>query len=410
MLRRKLAALHRRIVTLLHGAWAIPTVLMIRALRPWRVIRLGSLISGRIGHFTSDAGQQWACRRVNPGRFIDLYWLPKVTCNAFWREMVSRHFRVHAWVRPLDQWNRLLPGGARHHRPNSTTASRDVNGFLEQSPDMLPFRRDEDQWARSWLRGLGWRDGEPFVCLLVRDSAYLDSDPLHRSYAVTEDPVVGRGWRYHDYRDSDIATYVEAAEWLAAQGVWVLRMGRIMARPMPIRHSRVIDYAFHPEKSDFLDVWLFAHCDFCITTGSGPDMVSDIYRRPLLAVPLMPLNCLWSWSDAIHVSKRLVWGATGRPLSLRDYFDHGYGYATQYAQAGIDIHDLTPGEILAAVQERWQRIQGTWEETADDLDRQRRFWAILKAHPDFHRGHGWIHPQSRAGAAWLRQMGDEFLT
>jgi hypothetical protein len=37
-----------------------------------------------------------------------------------------------------------------------------------------------------------------------------------------------------------------------------LRMGRIAAKPIPIRHRRVVDYAFHPDRSDFLDIWLFA--------------------------------------------------------------------------------------------------------------------------------------------------------
>ena len=45
-------------------------------------------------------------------------------------------------------------------------------------------------------------------------------------------------------------------EWLADQGVWVLRMGKIMERPIPTEHPRIVDYAFEPNKSDFLDIWL----------------------------------------------------------------------------------------------------------------------------------------------------------
>lgn len=383
----------------LQAPWAIPGVIIIRCIRPWRTIRLGTLRSDRIGHFAADAGQQWAMRQEQQSNYQDLYWLPSKTCNSFWAEMVRRNFTVRPWVKPLDIWNRILPGGAIHHRPTSTTASRDINGWLEKTQAKLPFLPEEDERAKAWLRRQGWQDGEPFVCLLVRDSAYLNTDPLHKK----------GDWNYHNYRDSDIATYAPAAEWLAEQGAWVLRMGKTMAKPMPSSHTRIIDYAFHPEKSDFLDIWLFAHCTLCITTGTGPDMVGDIYRRPILLLNYIPVCDLFSWSNAIHLSKTLVWQASGIRLTWREYLDHSYHHTNDYPQAGIKIVDLTPEEILAAVEERWQRIQGTWVDTQDNLKRQQEFWKILKSQPDFSEYHGWIHPESRVGATWLRNMGDNFL-
>lgn len=389
----------RNILFLPHGIWAIPTVLVIRCLRPWQIIRLGSICSERIGHFAADAGQQWAMQPQNDSKYLDLYWIQEPTCNEFWAKMVKRNFKVYSWVRPLDVWNRILPGGAVHNRPTSTTASRDIYGWLEKNQTKLQFLPEENEQAKAWLRHQGWQDGEPFVCLLVRDSAYLNRDTFLKGY----------DWNYHNYRDSDIATYVPAAEWLAEQGVWVFRMGKIMAKPIPSNHPRIIDYAFHPEKSDFLDIWLFAHCDLCISTGSGPDMVSDIYRRPLLMLNFAPLQNLFSWSNAIHLPKKLVWQSSGLPLTWGEHLEHSYYMTDDYAKAGIKIIDLNPEEILSAVQERWQRIQGTWLDTPEDMKRHDRFWNILQSHPDYNKYHGWIHPESRVGTMWLRSMGDEFL-
>ncbi|MFM7448812.1 MAG: hypothetical protein ACKO24_09460, partial [Leptolyngbyaceae cyanobacterium] len=81
---------------------------------------------------------------------------------------------------------------------------------------------------------------------------------------------------------------------------------------------------------------------------------------------------------------------------------------------GIQVIDLTPEQILAAVQERWQRIQGTWVDTEADRDRHHRFWEILKSHPNFDKTRNWqypewIHPDSRVGTSWLRSLGDAFL-
>ncbi|HRR40609.1 MAG TPA: TIGR04372 family glycosyltransferase [Syntrophales bacterium] len=385
---------------LLHAVWAIPGVLIIRCLRPWRTIRLGTFSYSRIGHFVADVGHQWSARRQRSVHTIDLYWLPTTTCNTFWETMVRRNFPVHAWVHPLYRWNRIIPGGAVHDRPSSTTGSRDIHGLLEKGSNTLPFLPEEDERGKAWLRQQGWRDGEPFVCLLVRDSAFLKADTLNDR----------RDWNYHSYRDSDIDAYVPAVEWLAEQDVWVLRMGKIAAKPIPIRHPRVVDYAFHPDRSDFLDIWLFAHCRLCISTGCGPDMVSDVYRRPLLLVNFLPLKYMFSWSQATHIPKTLIWKRTGLPLTWREHICHSYLETEQYDRAGIKMIDLTPEELRASFQETWQRLEGSLVETDADRLRNRRFWDILRSYCDFEDLHGWIHPESRAGSVWLRSQGEAFLS
>lgn len=395
--------------SLINSIWAIPAVLLIRCLRPWRLIRFGDIRSERIGHFAADAGHQWARRQQQSGKILDYYWIQRPTCNQFWEQMVCRNFPVHSWVRHLDLWNRVMPGGAVHHRPSSTTGSRDIQGCLEQMQEPMQFLPEEDADARSWLQKQGWREGEPFVCLLVRDSHYLNNDSILKEWSKNSHPVYGNGWDYHNYRDSDISTYVKAAEWLADQGIWVFRMGKNMEKPISSTHPRIIDYAFHPDRSDFLDIWLFAHCDLCISTGTGPDMISDVYRRPLLFLNYLPLSHIVSWSDAMHLPKTLVWDETGIPLTLTEYLEHSYLFSEKYEQLGIRIIDRTEDEILTAVQERWQRIEGTLVDTEDDMVHQQRFWDVMKMHPDFEKYNGWIHPEARAAAVWLRVMEDEFF-
>jgi putative glycosyltransferase (TIGR04372 family) len=397
--------------TILSVPWAIPSVLLIRSLRPWRTIRLASISpvhQEAIGHFVIDLGIHWAMRQSDKSyiRYFDLYYFDPAyahkVCNQFWVEMVQRNFAIYPWflLKPLDAWNKWLPGGTIHSlaMPLNTTGSRDKYGWLEKVQGSMPFLLEEDAKAKTWLRRQGWQEGDPFVCLLVRDSAYKGMQGIQ-----------GRVFA----RNSDINHYVAAAEWLAEQGVWVIRMGKNMAKPMPTQYHRIIDYAFHPNKSDFLDIWLFAHCDLCISTGSGPDCISDIYRRPMLLLNLtIPEQC-YTWSNAMHLLKPLLWHESGKALTLREYLDHNWwaqgvdsGY---YARAGIKLLELSSEEILAAVQERWQRIQRTWVETEADRKRQHRFLSVLKEHPNFIKYNDWIHPEFRVGTTWLRSMGEDFL-
>ena len=227
--------------------------------------------------------------------------------------------------------------------------------------NQLNFSPEEMDKGRLWLKEQGWKEGQKFVCLQVRDSAYLGFEEWHAQY----------DWNYHSYRDSDIDTYNLAIRWLADQGVWVLRMGKSVNKRVSIKHPRVIDYPFHPEKSDFLDVWLFANCDLCISTGSGPDLISDVYRKPILFLNYLPLIGFFSWSKTLNHPKHLVWKATGESLTLEEHLEYKFYRTEEYEHLGIQIINLSQEDILMTVKESWSRLEGTWVDTRSDEENQK---------------------------------------
>ena len=354
-----------------NGIWAIPTVLIIRALRSVVLIRMGTLFSTRIGHFVADGTEQLARLQQQPPNIVDWFWLGK-TSNSQWERMIRRSLPVHSWVKYLDYWNIRLPGGSEHIRPSSYTGSRDVEGLYARYDVKIPFLPRETEEALAWLRSKGWNDGEPFVCLLVRDDEYLANDPLWGNGSAR----ARQGWAYHDYRNSDIDTYMAAIQWLAEQGVWVIRMGKIMKKALPTGMDHVIDYAFEPGKSDLLDIWLFANCTGCISTATGPDMIPSAYGNPLLFVNALPLGGFWSFANMIWVPKPLGWRDSGQPLSITEHLTHGFMRSVEYDDAGIDILDMTSSEITSAVQELWHRITEIWLDNDSDQKRQAHFWDV----------------------------------
>jgi len=395
---------------LLHALWAVPVLLAIRFLTPFILIRVGAFSVWRIGHFVADVGQRKAESQVDRSRRrLDLWYLPSDDhcSNTYWAKITRRWFKVHSLVRYLVFWNRILPVGKAHSMNSSGTHSRDINGLIHDSRDLngflenaklsLPSTLDEESTARRWMAQFGWEDGEPFVCLFVRDSVYLK----------TVYPDVD--WSYHDYRDSDIQTYIQAIEYLTSQGIFVFRMGAKMGSRVEYLHPKFVDYAFCPSRSDLLDVWLFANCSLCITTSSGPDVISDVFRKPILAVNFLPFHSYWSWSNALHYPKILQWKSSGKTLTLSEYLEQTHYETAGYARAGIEITALNSDQIYEAVREGWQRAVGAWPQTERETLLHEKFRNIFKSHTTYKSFHKFFHPDSRLALAFLSTVGRSFL-
>lgn len=408
VLRRKLGTALRQMRNLLlflvNTIWALPVVIVMRIVSPWVHVRTGTIQSNRIGHFVGDAAIFLASNTLQPEnrRTLSIFWLSEPTCNEYWARIIRRKLYIRWWVRYIAYLNRLIPGGTYHDVSYpSNTVIRAAYAPLLQSSVRFEISVDEDEIARAWLRRRGWQDGDPFICLAVRDSAYLSSYPFIDA---------GPGYfNYHNYRDSDIDTYVEAIRYLVEQGYWVIRMGKIADKRLLFNHSKVIDYPFVDDQNDLIDIWLSINCLFFVSTATGIDTLAWVYGRPLVFVNALPFIGCPSLFQHIWVPKHLYWMDSGRPLSLTEHCQHGYAYSKDYEQRKIKIRDLSPSEITDAIIECEQRVVGKWQETNDDISRQLRFWKVCLGSPNFNKFHDYIHPEARVGSVWLKSMGDAFL-
>lgn len=402
---RKIGRLGVGFLFVCNAIWAIPGVLFIRLVRPWKHIRVGTLMSSRIGHFVADASIFLARSSLQSEkeRTLDLFWVPEPTANDQWLRMVRRQLLVRWWVRYLAGFNRLIPRGAPNDNPMPVVSgSRIVYGVLRESKARFEFTVAENERAKDFLRARGWQDGEKFICILVRDAAYLATHPLHAD-------VDSSRWKYHNYRDSDIHDYVDAVDTLVKNSYWVIRMGKIAELPFPLKNQKIIDYPFVEDQDDLLDIWLSANCYFFVSTATGIDIVPWVYGRPIVYVNALPLIAGAFPINHIWVPKHLRWKETGKILSLKEHCKHGYSDTKNYDLAGIKIEELSPLEINEAVMECEQRMAGKWvQKQADDL-RQKRYWKELAKLPEFLKNNDYIHPEARVGCAWLRSLGDEFF-
>jgi len=379
--------------------------LLMRAIRPWYLIRLNVLTSQRIGHFATNTElylcEQEAGINVPDGKYIDLWYHNWPICNRQLARMWNRVLHVGPrWLLATVDWiNASIPGGEVHRIGTNTKNDRDVHNLLDRFPQHLSFLAEEEERGEAGLRDLGIPEGSPFVCLIVRDSSYL------------KETIPWKSWDYHDYRDCNIQNYVLAAQKLVERGYYVVRMGAVVQEVMEIDHPMIIDYAAKGVRSDFMDIYLGANCTFCISTTTGFDAVPEIFRRPIVYVDCIPVGIVRTSSKNYLSTFKKHWiRDEDRFMRFKEIFKSGYdiyesgaayfAYSSNYEDMGINLFESTPEEIAAVVIEMQERLSGNWQSTEEDERLQQQFWELFPK-TDFH---GEI--RSRIGADFLRQHQD----
>lgn len=367
---------------LLELPFALVIVFLVRVMRPFCLVRFRRFMDKRLGHFAGNT-ELYLCERdagVNMPKntFLDIWyhnWFPTTTpCNEQLSQMWGRILNIgpRHLSGLVDRINSFIPNG-HAHRIGEGNHDRDVYNLLDRFPPHLNFLPGEERRGKAGLRALGIPADAPFICLNVRDSAYLDGqDPRSKS----------RGnWSYHNYRDCSIGNYVLAAQALANRGYYVVRMGALVKEEMNIAHPMIIDYATNGMRSDFMDIYLGAKCEFCISNGTGFDAVPRIFRRPILYVDHVSLGDLHTDSSKYLATTKKHWlRDKSRFMTFREIFESGaacFFSSQQYKDMGIDLIESAPEEIAAVVLEMEARLTGSWQPGEEDEELQRRFWEIF---------------------------------
>lgn len=350
--------------------FALPFVVFIRILRPFYLIRVGVINNGIFGHFTFEPEYYLSKKVKSKTVSLDLFYFYSLkSVNKQWVKMVKRNIHVNLFVRYIYKVNNLFPGGEIHVVNIVDSGARDTNNLFHDVKQQIKLLSDEELYAEVCLKELGFKKDDKFVCIISRDSAYKDKINPKRS------------WSYHNYRDSDIDNYKDAAFQLADMGYFVFRIGSIVEKEFNVAHDRVIDYASSNVRSDLLDIYLVSKCAFIIIGESGLSSLAMTFRVPIAFVNLSAIEYVLSSNiNIISIPKKMWLRKEERYLSFDEIFKKGIGrflHNDQYEELGIDLIENTPKEIIEIAMEMHASINGVSRVSMEDEVLQRKFWSLL---------------------------------
>ena len=346
-------------------------------LRPFVIIQICKVHDWRIGHMATTTQSilevhDW--NLTNRRKKIILYFFgSRYSSNDFLKKLLMRHnYSLQ------NNWGFLLYflcAKVSFLIAPTQYQTMDKIGLFDKYCIPLQFSTEEISVGEEFLSGFGLVPFGKFVCLNVRDDSDLKNQRGGRH----------RKFMKHTPRNADISTYLTSAEYLAERGYTVFRMGASAKDLISSTHSKVIDYATNGMRTEFLDIYLGAHCGFCISTCSGWDEIPKMFNRQIMftnIIPILEINVLTR--PVLIYPKQLIDLKSNQILNINDALNMGLANQSDpyyFQKSGVGVVDLTSDELLAAAAEMSARIEGTFVETPEQKQMQARLKHILSTHP-----------------------------
>jgi putative glycosyltransferase (TIGR04372 family) len=306
-------------------------------------IRVGFIHNDRLGHFAANTELYLLEKKEKQDKYLDLFYFPrKKSCNFVLESIWKRYLFVFPRVilRPIDLIIRNFDFLKFLRCGNTLNEDRDVQNLLDKYSPNIEFTISEEQLGLIELTKLGLNRDDKFVCLNVRDDAYLGA-------------IYTSSFNYHGYRNSDVNNYIDAIEYLIGQGFYVIRMGSKVNNKVNFNNEKFIDYSFSGKRTEFMDIYLGAKCYFCITTGSGFDSIPYIFRRPILYTNYLPTGYFMTFQKkSMIIPKNHFSIDLKRNLTLSEIIEKGVFLSLKsedFEFANVKLVENTPLDLKNAV-------------------------------------------------------------
>lgn len=211
--------------------------------------------------------------------------------------------------------------------------------------------------AETLCRRHGLDLNRPIVVLHVREHAY-------------------HGLHNQAYRNMTAANYLPAVRRLTEEGYQVVRVGDRRMQSLGSVPG-LVELPFLPWYEPVLDPYLISKGDFFIGCQSGPCSWARVLGKPNLVLNAVYHYTLIPEVQELVAFKNYLDAAGGRTLSAEEIVRRGGCWLERtehFREAGIRLEEMTPEEILLAVEEMLAWLK---DPAAPESTLQKRFRAIL---------------------------------
>lgn len=264
-------------------------------------------------------------------------------------------------------------------KPTEETNYCVCNEYFEfnNTRNLLALNTEEKQRGQQILSEMGLKKDDWFVCMFARDSSYITE-----TFSGLWGPEIDV---HNRDRNADIDDFREAAELIVRLGGHVIRIGKIVEKPLIYANKRIIDYSLSKYRSDFMDIFLLATCKFIFGSPSGILDPTLLFDTPALIVNMVPPGHGFLGKNGLTIPKKLI------DLNKDTYVPYRQAIAEMgerhnlvlwdtdvlYREKGWVYEDNSPEEIADAVEEMIARLDRRFFPSHQDMLDQLSYRAMI---------------------------------
>lgn len=240
----------------------------------------------------------------------------------------------------------------------------------------------------------------PYVCFFARENAYVQT--THRN--IPNSTFVAAT----ELRNTDINDFSFMAKKLQEHGIQSVRMGSIVEK----KYTGVgVDYS-NIGQSEFMDLYLFAHCSFCVLYDSGIFHIPfSLFSKPSIFIE--PPYVVAYHGDSFGIPDLVIFALTysddkKRLLTLREILEimksldfYVYNYYQYWVEHNLHTVPASPEDLWDVSEEMMNILNGTQQYTDEDNELQAKFRFIVDEYVGNDKRIG--GSLSRIGAKWLKK-------
>lgn len=202
-------------------------------------------------------------------------------------------------------------------------------------------------------------------------------------------------------RNIPMSNFRSACEILTSEGVTPIRMG---IRQAPLDPDRpilgLVNYS-ETSHSPFFDIWLIANAKFHVGSNSGFFYLAYWFDTPVAIVNYACFLESTPFRACDLYLPQKIWSVENkRLLTFREIADNDIGLFrwthSRFRECGLEPITSTDEEVRDLALEMNQRIEGSFDETTEDIDLQSRFKRLFKP------AHAPYYTPAKVGRAFLQ--------
>lgn len=250
--------------------------------------------------------------------------------------------------------------------PNKAATFYKYIHLIDSTRPFLPGipNRESDIFLKL-LEDLGIKKYNWYVCLHNRENGYTKG-------------MIPDGEA--DFRNGTINNFFSTILLISNLGGVVVRMGDSSMTPFPLMPG-LVDYAHSPLKSEMNDILLSANCRFFIGNSSGAHQMASAQGIPIVGVNIAAMGFCKFWSPIdISVPKLYFREGSNIPVPFYEIFNSNLAnfYKSQmFREAGIYLKETPEDEVMGAVREMLDHLDGKFQESHLDRNLQIKFSSLF---------------------------------